>query len=87
MGEVDQRASRSDRAVVGKICNERRTPSEGVTTTAIDPPAVRRFTMKEILARPETFTHPDLLVNTGMLLVDMRDDWIERAYFTITAGS
>ena len=43
--------------------------------------------MKEILARPETFTHPDLLVNTGMLLVDMRDDWIERAYFTITAGS
>lgn len=41
------------------------------------------LTMTEIMARPETFTAPDLLVNTGMLLVDMRADWVESIFFTI----
>jgi hypothetical protein len=58
----------------------------GVTSTAIDGTplrSLRRFTMKEIMAQPDTFTHPDLLVNTGMLLVDLREDWVEQIYFTI----
>ena len=48
---------------------------QGLTTTAVDPPPVRRFTMKEIMAQPETFTHPDLLLNTGLMLVSLQEDW------------
>jgi hypothetical protein len=55
----------------------------GLTSTAIDGQPLRRFTMTEIMAQPETFTHPDLLINTGMLLVDMRAAWVEQICFTI----
>jgi len=57
--------------------------TQGITSTAIDGQPLRRFTMKGIMALPETFTHPDLLVNTGMLLVDLREDWVEQIYFTV----
>ena len=58
----------------------------GLTSTALDGTPLRRFTMTEIMAQPETFTHPDLLINTGMLLVDMRADWVEQIAFTIKDG-
>jgi hypothetical protein len=58
----------------------------GLTSTAIDGEPIRRLTMTEIMARPESFTDPDLMVNTGMLLVDMRGDWVEQVYFTIKDG-
>ena len=59
----------------------------GVTSTAIEGPsewAPRRLTMAEIMAMPETFTRPDLLVNTAMLLIDLRkNNWIDKVCFTI----
>ena len=39
--------------------------------------------MTEILDRPVTWTAPDLLVNTGLMLVDFREPWVERVCFTI----
>src|ERR1700730_407780 len=56
---------------------------KGLTSTAIDGTPMRRLTMTEIMSRPESFTDPDLLINTGMLLVDMRRDWVEQICFTI----
>lgn len=57
----------------------------------------RRLTLQELEALPETFDaqdaaqaldldwrEPVLLVNTGMLLVDLRQPWVEQAWFTIT---
>jgi hypothetical protein len=38
----------------------------GLTSTALEGPPFRRLTMTEIMARPETFTDPGLLVNTGI---------------------
>ena len=56
----------------------------------------RRLTMAEIAALPETFNafdvvdaqqcayrSPVLLVNTGLLLVDLRKPWVERVHFTL----
>jgi hypothetical protein len=60
--------------------------ANGLTSTAIDGQPLRRFSMREIMAGPETFTHPDLLINTGMLLIDMRSDWVEQICFTIQDG-
>lgn len=58
----------------------------GLTSTACytDGGALRRLTMTEAMARPETFTAPDLLVNTGLLLVDLRAPWVEEICFTVT---
>jgi hypothetical protein len=58
--------------------------TRGFTSTAIDGEPLRQFTMQEIMTLPETFTHPDLLVNIGMLLVDMRQPWVEEICFTVT---
>lgn len=61
----------------------------GVTSTAIDkaceenPWAVRRYTMKEVMELPETFTDPALLVNSGCMLIDITKDWADKLYFTI----
>lgn len=62
----------------------------GTTSTALDEPVgdvpaywrVRRLTMKEIFDREPTFTDPKLLLNTGLMLVDMRKAWTKEAYFT-----
>jgi hypothetical protein len=57
----------------------------GYTSTArdTDPWRPQRYTMHEIMAKPETWTAPDLLANTGCLLVDVREPWVEGICFTI----
>lgn len=64
---------------------------QGLTSTALDEAVdpkldrywrPRRLTMHEICADyPLTFTHPNLLVNTGLMLVDLRNDWAEKLWF------
>lgn len=58
--------------------------SEGLTSTAIDLDGkwgVKRLTLKEIFDREPTFTDENLLVNTGLMLVDMRKPWVEKIHF------
>lgn len=58
----------------------------GLTSTAVetdDPWNPRRLSMAEVFERPETWTEPGLLINTGLMLVDMREAWTRYAYFTI----
>lgn len=61
----------------------------GLTSTALDmacdenPWAVKRYSMKEIMELPETFTHEKLLINSGCLLIDLRKPWVEQVFFTI----
>lgn len=65
--------------------------ANGFTSTALDEPVgdldpewrVRRLTMKEIHKLPPTFTAPNLLLNTGLMLVDLSKEWTKDAYFTI----
>lgn len=60
--------------------------TRGLTSTAFDTGDVfspRRITMSELASMPSTFTHPSLLVNTGLMLVDLRGPWVEEIYFTI----
>lgn len=64
---------------------------DGFTSTAMDEPMgdvdpywrVRRLTMKEVYKREATFTDPKLLVNTGLMLCDLRKPWTEEIYFTL----
>lgn len=63
---------------------------QGLTSTAIDEPVgdcdpawrVRRLTMKEIYDLPPSFTHPNLLVNTGLMLIDLSKPWVNGACFS-----
>lgn len=58
----------------------------GITSTALETENLwhpRRLTVSEILDRSVTWTDPRLLVNTGMLLVDFRQPWVEKVCFTI----
>jgi len=58
--------------------------TKGLTSTALEEDGrIRRLTMKEIFERPKSFTEPNLLLNTGLMLVDLRKPWVEKAYFTI----
>lgn len=60
--------------------------ARGVTSTAIERSniwAPQRITLRELEAQPPTFTHPGLLVNTGMMLIDMREPWVEKVYFDV----
>lgn len=41
------------------------------------------LTVEDIKARPMTWTQPGLLVNSGLLLVDLRQPWVEHVCFTI----
>ena len=41
------------------------------------------LTATDLQARPVTWTEPGLLVNSGMLLVDIRRPWVEQVCFTI----
>lgn len=41
----------------------------------------RRLTMREIMKMPPTFTAPNLLVNDGLMLVDLRKPWTDQMYF------
>ena len=58
----------------------------GLTSTALESGNLwrpRRLTMTEILDRPVTWTASDLLVNTGLMLVDFREPWVEKICFTV----
>ncbi len=53
----------------------------GFTSTAIDDTGdlwnPRILTMTEVFDRHETFTDPDILVNTGLYLVDLSKPWVQ----------
>lgn len=61
----------------------------GLTSTALDEPVgdmplywrVRRLTMAEVMERPATWTDEKLLVNTGLLLVDLSKPWVNEIFF------
>jgi hypothetical protein len=59
----------------------------GLTSTAFDeligdPPHVRRLTLHEAFTNfPPTFTQDKLLLNTGLMLVDIRKVWAEMLFF------
>lgn len=59
----------------------------GVTSTALDNEenvyAPTRLTMSQIASLPETFTDPRLLINTGLLMFDLKNAWADKVYFTI----
>jgi len=62
---------------------------QGLTSTALDEKLkdydqryrVRRLTMTEIFQQDPTFTDKKLLVNTGLMLIDVRKPWIEKVWF------
>ncbi len=62
---------------------------KGLTSTALDEPVgdwdpkwrKRRLAMKEVFDLEATFTHPRLLVNTGLMLVDITKPWVEKIHF------
>jgi len=65
--------------------------ANGMTSTALDEPVdgsdhhwrPRRLTMTEIhKSYEETFSDPLLLINTGLMLVDIRKDWVNDIWFT-----
>lgn len=58
---------------------------EGLTSTGLDMgDRVRRFTLKEIHAMPHpTFLAENLMVNTGLMLVDITKPWAEKIVFHI----
>jgi hypothetical protein len=60
----------------------------GLTSTALELPGdvpnlvkIQRLTMREIMKEPETFTHPNILVNTGLMLIDLSASWVEDVWF------
>ena len=78
-------------SVVSPIKNQHGLTSCGCDVSNDDPWNVRRFTMREIMALPETFDETDtiaaglnnnatpLLINTGCMLIDMRNPkWQEK---------
>jgi hypothetical protein len=60
----------------------------GVTSTALEVEGdkwhPRRITMQEAHKLPVTWSHPNLLVNTGMLMVDFREPWVEKICFDVS---
>lgn len=63
---------------------------EGMTSTALDIPLAggdpkwrfKRLTMTEVYRDFEpTFTHEKLLLNTGLMLIDLRKPWVEKVCF------
>lgn len=62
----------------------------GLTSTALDLNdewSPTRLTMKQVMKMAETFTHEKLLLNTGLLLLDLRQaEWAEQVFFTIRDG-
>lgn len=43
----------------------------------------RRMTMAEVHAEPETFTRPDILLNTGLMLFALDEPWLNGLWFRI----
>jgi GT2 family glycosyltransferase len=72
-------------ASVVSVISPIKTP-DGLTSTAVetdDPWNPRRLSMTEVFEKPETWTEPGLLLNTGLMLVDMRQDWVREMCFTM----
>lgn len=57
--------------------------TQGLTSTAWDKGgyAIQRMTIKEAYKMDVTVGGDDLLINTGLMLVDMRKDWVEKVCF------
>lgn len=57
--------------------------TQGLTSTAWDHRgySIQRMTIKEAYKLDVTVTDENLLVNTGLMLVDMRKDWVEKICF------
>ncbi len=58
--------------------------SRGLTSTAIEsnnPWKPKRLTMHEIFKLGPTFTHPDLLVNTGLILINITKPFADKLWF------
>lgn len=71
-------------SAVSPIKNMKGLTSTGVDRgTEDDPWMVQRLTLNEIHKLPESFTDPKLVVNTGLMLVDIRQPWAEKVYFEI----
>jgi hypothetical protein len=69
-------------SVISPIKDDRGLTSTGLDTGDLWSP--RRLTMKEVEAQDvDTFTHPDLILNTGLLLIDLKNDWVKKICFTI----
>lgn len=61
---------------------------EGLTTTGFDRPdvsewATERLTLKQIFEMDETFTLPNIVVNSGLMLIDITKDFASEIYFAI----
>lgn len=79
------RALVTNKAGVVSVVSPIKTP-DGITSTAIEtdePWNPRRLTMTEVFERPETWTEDGLLLNTGLMLVDFRQDWVRDVHFTM----
>lgn len=68
-------------AAVSPIKTEKGLTSTGVETDNKWKP--RRLTIRECLSREPTFTEPGILLNTGMMLFDLREPWVKKCFFTI----
>ena len=57
----------------------------GMTSTAWDndPWNPYRLSLTELQEKPKTWTEPNLLINTGLLLVDFTQPWVEQIRFHI----
>lgn len=58
---------------------------DGLTSTAFestDGKRFRRLTTTEALDGPVSFTRPNLLLNTGLMLIDLRAPWTRRVAFS-----
>lgn len=80
LGEMEKNQGEVISAII-PIKDER-----GLTSTAIDTHPWRpvRISMKQAIEQlPESWTTPGLLFNTGLMLVDMRRDWVEKICFTV----
>lgn len=56
----------------------------GLTSTAIESEnhwKPRRLSLKELFDREPTFTDPNILVNSGLMLVDIRNHWADKVFF------
>lgn len=74
------------KASVLSVVSPIKTPA-GLTSTALETEDAwnpQRLSMAEVFEKPETFTDERLLINTGLMLVDMRQPWVhEFPGFTI----
>jgi GT2 family glycosyltransferase len=78
MCDIMMRTGADALSVISPIKDQR-----GLTSTGRDLGShrIKRFTMKEIHAMPETFTFHDIALNTGLLLIDIRKPWVAECPF------